>query len=124
MAGTGNRVRYETCVAIWELVSSGAKGSAVAKAMGVTAQTVSRINMIFSAVRDGKEAELSDSTALFTYYIEYANKYFAPQKSVRSAENDERNDIAEICARLSAISYGITQTNKLLEKMLDLWEGK
>lgn len=81
----GNKLSYETCVTIWELVSSGAKGSAVAKAMGVTAQTVSRINTIFSAVRDGKVAEMSDSTAAFTYYIEYANKYFTPpKKSVRA----------------------------------------
>lgn len=119
----GKKLSYETCITVWELVSSGSKGVLVAKVMNISPQLVSRINTIFSAVRDGEEAGLSISTATFTYIIEYAKAYFHPPVKVsKSSESDAGNDLAEVCARLSAISYGITQMNKKLDKLCEAWE--
>lgn len=120
----GKALDYETCVNIWELVSTGAKQNAVARALNLAPATVSRVNNIFRAIRDGKQDEMNAANKRCETMVAYANRYFHPPIKVSEEPAGEENWRAEICARLSAISYGLTQMNEKLDRLCDLWEGK
>lgn len=121
---------YDEHVAIFEAVEAAPKGTparSVALAKGVAPSTVSRVCRVFRAVRDHEVDKLPESTAVLSRtLIAFAEKYFESKKEIEDDElsEDLTGFLNEICSRLSAISYGITQMNEKLDKLCDLWEGK
>lgn len=121
---------YDECVAVFEAVEAAPKGTpmrSVALAKGVSTSTVNKVCRVFRAVRDHEVDKLPESlTVLSRTTITFAEKYF---ESKKESEDDELSEdlvgfLNEICSRLGAISYGLTQMNEKLDKLCDLWEGK
>lgn len=118
------RLSYDKVKLIWELLQSGVDTKLVMEATGVSVASVRRVNGIFSLAAKGDiEAMMDYENGNYREQKRYALQYFKLTPPVKSDEAPApNNDLAEVCARLSAISYGITQMIEKLDKLCEAWE--
>lgn len=117
-------ISKQACLDIWELLESGVEGKTAARLLKVAPSTVSRINTVFRAVRDGTTDQLADSATRSLNIMRYAEELFHPASVPQETSSVDADRLKEIYQVLCGISYGITKMNEKLERLCEVWEGK